>query len=270
MDLEKSLSFIQTQSQFKMETSQQVPNNIKEKIAKLLRQSESNEKNGSEAALNEAMVAMAKVQEMLAKYNLDIEAVRSHDEKSKQTLIKDQEDLTLVKTEGKWVKLLYQVISTHNLCQIIYSDRGKLRYTVWILGEPHNIELVKFLCEILQPKLRKMARTSWAEYSRGYGESKKNAYIRAYLQGAVLGIDYKLRDEKKNVYQSQPQYQALVRVKGVELENFVNQSFPNLKIGRGTSQLSSSDGTQHGIRDGRNINLQKPISNSGFGPKQLN
>lgn len=251
-----------------MESNPIIPDGIKEKIRKLLRQAESNEKSGDENQLNEAMVAMVKVQELLAKYNLDLEGIKASEKSESDQFVRELLMASVIKTEGKWLQLLYSVLCNHNLCDIIMVANTPGKF--YLLGKSHNLELVKFLADVLIPKLRKMARESFRKYDRSNaGDTKKNAYIRGYLRGACLGIDDKLRSQKQNLYTQTPGYSALVLVNTKALQEFTEKEFPRLKS-KPQSRLSAHDAKAHGRADGRNIDLSKPISNSGFGPKQLN
>ena len=180
-----------------------LPDHIYKKIKKLFNHAKGAKKIGS---LAEAENAMLKVNKILMDYNLSLEDLNLH-EKEKENLIHVFIPGTEVKfkpdNEGDWVILLYFIISDINMCQgVSHAENG---FT--IIGQEHNIEITKFLCSQLLPRITQLANVEVELYALVTGHDHpilKRRFRKDFLMGVVRGIGNKLfmqREELKKTHQ---------------------------------------------------------------------
>lgn len=185
-----------------------LPDNIYQKIKKLFNHAKGAEKIGS---LAEAENAMLKVNKILMDYNLslkDLELDEAEKAKILHVIIPGNEVVFLPANEGQWVIMLYFLISDINMCQGISHERDGFT----IVGEEHNIEITKFLCSQLLPRIKELASKETAEWAMLTGHDHpilKRRFRKDFLMGVVKGIGNKLyaqRDEfKKSTQEEKPE-----------------------------------------------------------------
>ena len=151
----------------------EIPKNIYEKLQKLLRKADSAKEVGN---LAEAEAFANKASEILMEYNLSREQIDLED---KPKVVRDHIPNTmkdfLPKNEGRWLVLLYNVIARHNLCRIVTHEDGRKGLSV--MGEKINIEIVRYICDQLEAKIRILVKQAYRDYR---GLEKKNAFIRGF------------------------------------------------------------------------------------------
>lgn len=246
---------------------------IKLKIEKLLRKAESANELGS---LSEAEAFMAKANEMMAKHNIELAELKT--EESGNTCIVEKVPVgdlhNWSKTQSTWIQKMYSVVAKFTFCDIVWHDGWDYRkyYTqddpkratayvkpsVTLVGEPHNIEMVKYMCSFLIPVVKRLQSKRWKEVQH-ISREKKNAFMRGYYLGAVQGIASKLRfqqAENEKTYEGLP---GLIKVNEVALQEKKVEAFPNLTKVR-SSRLSGVNAAALGREDGKNININKGVS----------
>lgn len=156
------------------------------KIQKLM-----NLKEGAEAvgSIHEAENAAMRVQELLMRYNLDLETVQATSIQIKAEFFDGWIELgdKQGKSESFWVPKLYSAIANNNLCRAIFDNTS-----VRILGRKDQVELVLYIADQMISKVRIAEKYSWAEYT---GEEKRGTFRRGFYSGAVIGINSRLRNE---------------------------------------------------------------------------
>ena len=243
---------------------------IIEKVKKLIELQHGAEAIGS---LEEAANAAEKVQTILMKYNLELADVTNHVNKTKEEILRFQEKgIFAKKNEGQWIYHLYSMLSRYNFCGIILSgfwDNGKKNSYVNIIGTKENVEVVKFLGEILEERIRILCRRAYNSEGKYY-EKNPNAFRRAYYEGAVMGINDQLEEAKQRAMQVNIKVTALVLATDKKINNAITQMFPNLGKGKRSRTLSSEAGGAMGYRDGKTISINKGINGSNDTPHYLN
>lgn len=223
---------------------------IKDKLKKLLAKADSAHEIGS---IEEAAIFMAKVQEILLRYNLDIEAAGLRD-KEKNPVGYDVIDLKnrhgWNKTQGDWMIRLYNEVSGYNMCKIVSHGLSSLT----LLGEQHNREMVIYMCSFIIPKIPPMARESY----KNYKFEKRGTFMRNYLRGAVLGISAKLSKQHEEDIKTYPTMGGLVKVQDALVDEKIQEIFSKTR-NRKTTKLKNSSGMHHGFVDGNNMSLNKGI-----------
>jgi uncharacterized protein DUF2786 len=261
---------------------EQIPQNIIEKIQKLL-----NLKEGAEAvnSLAEAENASAKLQALLMKYNLDLNQVASQNIANRakvdiEEVYWDTSQYTK-KSESFWIPRLFTGVARNNLCKVWWS-RGN--FVVNIIGHSHNLALVQYICEQLIAKIRIAEGHAWKTYNRDnpYGE-KRGTFRRGFLEGAAIGIENRLEDEyyKMQTNHDNNPYAVMIVSKKKELDDWLKKKYPppptrtpeeleelkklkpkKFKLPKGPRQNSSRDGWHLGKEAGEKMEINKGVDGS--------
>lgn len=233
---------------------------IKSKIEKLYAKAESATDIGS---IEEAQAFMAKVQEMLTEYNLELSDLN----KGKPEVngcIRELIDLAELhgwsKTDGDWLIYLYNTLARFNFCKIIiYGVNGPKIHKIYMIGEPHNIEMIKYIASNVVPKIKKLRLQRYKEYS---GPDKPNAFKRSYYRGVAHGIKAKLQEQRDLDKQKHAGYQGLMVLSEKLVDEKIAEEFSRLKSKK-ASTLSASSAQARGLVDGKNININQGLNNGG-------
>lgn len=231
---------------------------ILERLKKLLALEE-----GAKAldSLEEAAVAASKIQSLLLTYNLELADVQSHiagskkeDFEIRRIKVKDLQS----KIEGKWIKRLFTKLCKYNLCEniVIYSPGHRQEDEIAIIGLTTNIDIVEFLAMQLIERLKTIEGRFWRGYS---GPTKRNAYKRAFLMGAAIGIGDKLQIQWEAAQQSSVSVTALVVNNKIAIQNFIQAEMGNINTGKASAPLSGTDAMVKGYQTGKNMDIHKGL-----------
>ena len=273
-----------------MEKTQDI-NSILSKLKKLQRLYEGAKAINSEA---EAQNAAAKIQNLLTQYNLsmvDLEAAVDDEPKTNVTEEK-LDDSWQRKCGGFWDQLLLYGICKYNFCYTIVSGQythrinrnGKMvfekRHKYIVIGEPQNIEVVKWLFNVLAGQLYRLALKRYEEYREDdrqavmrlfVGEKKmhRGTFLRSYLAGAAKGVQDKLREERERELQAQVQVNALVLRHDQQLNDYVAENYKDLRASK-PGHIGSYQAMQQGREDGRMGNITRGgIAASNTNPNRI-
>lgn len=237
---------------------------IIERVQKLMQLEQGAKEIGS---LEEAANAAEKVQRLLMKYNLEMSDISRHTPEEAQSIGRMKyQDVKARKNEGQWIYRLYSVLATHNFCDIVFTtfydpEQKKKNKYVNLIGTKENVEVVKFLAEQLEARLRILEGRAWNSGSH-YGE-KRGAFRRGYFMGAAQGIGHQLDIAKQQMIRDSPQTSALVVQTDKQLAEAVAALFPNLRMGKAPKRLSGQQGAAHGFRDGSSMSINSGIQGGG-------
>ena len=260
-----------------MEKTQDL-NSILSKLKKLQRLYEGAKAINSEA---EAQNAAIKIQNLLTQYNLsmaDVESVADNEQKT-DVIEERLGDNWQRKCGGSWDQLLLYGICNYNFCYVLVSNRNVCRTNrngreVWenrrryiIIGEPQNIQVVKWLFDVLAANLYKLALKRYEEYRNDdtqevmrlfVGEKKmhRGTFLRSYLAGAAKGVQQKLKEERDRELQAQVQVNALVLRTDKKLDDYLAEKYPKLGKAR-LAHIGSYQAMRQGMEDGRNVTISK-------------
>lgn len=260
-----------------MEKTQDL-NSILSKLKKLQRLYEGAKAINSEA---EAQNAATKIQNLLTQYNLsmaDVESVADNEQKT-DVIEERLGDNWQRKCGGSWDQLLLYGICKYNFCCVLVSNRNVCRMNrngreVWenrrryiVIGEPQNIQVVKWLFDVLAANLYKLALKRYEEYRNDdtqavmrlfVGEKKmhRGTFLRSYLAGAAKGVQQKLKEERDRELQAQVQVNALVLRTDKKLDDYLAEKYPKLGIPR-PEHIGSYQAMRQGMEDGRNVTISK-------------
>ena len=235
---------------------------IIERIKKLLALSSS--QNPNEAAL-----AAAKAQELLFRHNLSMAMVEAALEGGNSAYVSDRFD------SGGWMhwrRRLLAAVARNNFCRGV-SYQGTR--DVGIVGEPHNVTVVKHLYAFLVREVMRLADIG-VKQERGLDEEEQRAWKRSFYLGAVRTIAQRLAAQRQRDVSADPRAAAMVVRKDQQLDDAYKEHFPNARSNgeeggeeegapaparqdRGPSRPRRTDGYRAGVVAGRTIPLNLPI-----------
>lgn len=266
-------------------------NSILSKLKKLQRLYEGAKAINSEA---EAQNAAVKIQNLLTQYNLsmaDLEVMPDNEQKTNVTEERLGSDWWR-KCGGAWDQVLISGICKYNYCYVITSYGSRYRVNrngkeirektqkYIIIGEPQNVEVVKWLFDILAGQLYKLALKRYQEYLdddnqavmralTGEKRMHRGTFLRSYLTGAAIGVKVKLKEERDRELQAQVQVNALVLRTDQKINDYVAEKFPNLGKA-GLAHVGSTYAMHLGREDGHKVNITKGgIAASNTNPNQI-
>ena len=182
---------------------------------------------------HEAALAAAKMQELLFKHNLSVEALRDPSE-----YIEDQRHVG-----GRvWARRLMVSICKNNFCEPLHSTWGG---EIFIVGRRENVNAVNEMFEYLVREVDRLARSAYADYKRStpWPESGRS-WCAAFRSGAVVTISARLRAQREldvgkiaAAVVGTETGTAIIRRLDVELQAEVARRHPRL----GTRRYYSSD-----------------------------
>lgn len=236
---------------------------VMRKIAKLKKLYEGAKAIKSEG---EAQNAAALIQKLLAEYNLTMEEVGTAEEKASNNVIHEQiSGYTRKSIGGFWEQRLTHVICRWNFCTCyIYGNSYK---NLIIVGKKDNIEIVKWLLDMLKERFVHFSNERYKEYCKeleeGVKPCSKDKFQRSYLSGCAAGLDAKLKEEhereKKEEVELSTKITALVVRNNAEIEEYVEKTWGDVKKVRKKREVWDS-ARSAGFNDGKNTNINKPIA----------
>lgn len=232
-------------------------NRIVDRVKKLLALSTS-------ANPHEAALAAAKAQELLFRHNLSLATVEAEllDGKG-SAYVSDRFD------SGGWMdwrRRLLASVARNNFCRGV-SYQGTR--DVGIVGEPHNVIVVKHLYAFLVREIMRLADLEAVEQPALTADDAR-AWKRSFYQGAVRTIASRLAEQRQRDVASDPRAMGLVVRKDQELDEAYRQHFPGAPAPqpdeptpdqprRKQRRPRSTDGYRAGVRAGQNIPLNLPL-----------
>lgn len=229
--------------------------NIIERIQKLLNLANSPNEN-------EATLATAKANELLTKYNLNLQEIKDKD------FTYTTHDLVACGLTFKTHhRMIVDIMNRYFFVAVIFSSKftgeyssGENSYyrparrqkakTIKLVGMPENCKIAAYVFDYLNALYPKL----WIEYRKVNNVSPKARL--SYYEGLTIGIMEKLKEARWKVQNET----GLVVVKDMNLEKRVNE------ITNGVYRPPQNDlNTQvvkDGIADGLKVTLRKPIETS--------
>lgn len=209
------------------------------------------------ANANEAAAAMAKVQELYLKYNLD-SLVERREERCTYRLIRFGR-----KRLERFHYLACSILSDFYFVEVIYgslfdSEQLTTFRTAEILGTRENVLLAEYVYHFLFQQ----AEHFWRAAKKGKARSRSSFYL-----GVFSGFKEKLEAQKAALETrvqaegSEAQKRALLVLKAdPRVEAFVSERFPRLHRFSRAHTLRDSGSFEAGRERGRDIVLKKPIT----------
>lgn len=238
--------------------------NVMRKIAKLKKLYEGAKAINSEGEANNAAAC---IQKLLTEYNLTMEEVGTAEEKEENKVIHEEiSGYTRKSIGGYWEQRLTHVICKWNFCTCYLY--GKSYKRLIIVGKKDNIEMVKWLLDMLKERFVHFSNNRYKEYVKEMEEhnikpSSKDKFQRSYLSGCAAGLDAKLKEEhereKKEEVELSTKITALVVRNNAAIEEYVEKTWGGVGKGRRTRETYDS-ARATGYQDGKNTSINKPIA----------
>lgn len=231
---------------------------IKDKIRKLIALA-------SSPVEAEAKLAMQKAGELMAKYELSISEIRQAEGRDILDMIKNVTIDGIGEKRRGWESVLSLAIAKAFDSDIVLSsrwndDEGCYQWTIVIIGHESDVDLVVYFHKFLRRYIWGMARME-------YNTVKDRE---SYCLGVVATISDRLKEmykKKEDVMDST--CTALVLVKKDAVAEKKHNMFPNLKYVNLTGNRRNWDAYDKGIKDGHDVNLARPIENTGREMRQV-
>lgn len=228
---------------------------IQEKLKKLIRHRDSAEEVGN---LEEAESFAQKIQEIALKYGVEVSKLDVHDQEKINAPADREINLTdyMTRHESDWIMKLFSATSRGNMCKVVTN---KARTWIHIFGYEHNIEIAIYMAEQLIPRFRQLSKEDFKAYR---GLTKRNTYIRGWLQGAAQAISERLVETLDKAKQQNTQINALIVKSDFAIKEYRATKYPSMKPLNNRS-LQGLDGRAKGYNTGKSISINKGVSSSG-------
>ncbi|MBI4405037.1 MAG: DUF2786 domain-containing protein [Deltaproteobacteria bacterium] len=235
-----------------------------EKEARLLRKVEKLLALATSSNEHEALLAMQKVRELYAKYNLT--QIQTGETSAYVYSVLGKKKKRIETAES----MIFSILAEHFFVQVIYGhlyDAKELSEfsIVEVLGRRENVLMAEYVYEFLQKELAYLAK----EYQRRNGKLKgsKRSYILGLLSGFSEKLHQaKLRDSTVGLDNDQPR--ALIALADEQLKRFVHSRYPKLRNRFWGNTHADRAAFNDGVSDGKSITLHRPLShhqgNRGF------
>lgn len=237
---------------------------VMRKIAKLKKLYEGAKAINSEG---EAAKAAAILQKLLTEYNLTLDEVGTDEEKAQNNMLHEFiSGFTFKSIGGYWEQRLTTVLCNWNFCKC-YQYGGTYKKLL-IVGKKDNIEMVKWLLDVLKQRFVDFSKDRYKEHVKEYKENgetpyNKDKFQRSYLMGCAEGLDAKLRAEHKREKEEEQELSAKITslvVRNTQaIEEYVKNQWGQTGSAR-TYHINNDDARATGYSDGRNTNINKPIA----------
>ena len=236
---------------------------VMRKISKLKALYEGAKKINSEG---EAANAARLMQQLLTEYNLTLEEVGQEVEKEQNPVLHEHTSgYTYKSIGGYWEQRLVHVLCKWNFCRCyLYGSTYK---NLIIVGRKENVEIVKWLRDMLSQRYVEFSKQHYKEYLQNLDAwekpMSKDKYQRSYLMGCAAGLDAKLTEEhereKREEKDLSTRITALVVRNDSALSEYVEKQWGKTGKARGYKE-NFDDARMKGYRDGKNTELHKPIA----------
>ncbi|MCB0350857.1 MAG: DUF2786 domain-containing protein [Bdellovibrionales bacterium] len=239
---------------WKLETKNQEAQKIIEKAKKLL-------SLGASANEFEAHLAMERVRELYAKYNL--KNIEAHDQ---------DQFVHLVITHGKkrlesWQQRTVSILLEHFfvkalICRQFDAKTGEKVQAIELIGTRENVEMAEFVYHFLLQQVEFLLNGSLKR-----GSPLRRAERSSFRLGVLDGFDKKLKTSLEvkvsNVVETNIISRALEKFKNdVHLDYYVSEIYPRLHSRRSSSVQVYDEAFSAGHVAGKTITLNKPIRSS--------
>ena len=207
----------------------------------------------------EAAAAAAKLQEILLKYNLEMEDIEEDSPVPHDKYVK--EELELGVTSGNminWRRILLSGIARSLMCAA-FGYQGTRKMV--IVGQGHNIEIVRHFYDYLSSEISRLADVTWAK-ARIRTREHARSWKSSFYNGAVDIVVQRLEEKYQQVSNQDSHTQALVLRNERDLDDAVGHLIGRVRKNT-VRQRHSKAGYSRGVRAGKRVNLDRPVGGDG-------
>jgi hypothetical protein len=238
---------------------------ILERIKKLIKKAESAKKIGS---IEEANAFSVKVQQLLAKHNLEMSQIDLGDKNEIDDLIDVPMKRWFSNIGGNSSYDIMRVIAQFNWCHV-YNFGNHSNNLMKIIGKPENIEVCQYIHETVSKIFIDESRISYKKYVKDEeyifdGRIKPVAwdtYARTFMKGCAKGLKIKLQEEQERFKQEYSGGFGLIKTNELVLTEYATQKWSFAK-GRRTTVSSNGNAYAKGVQVGKNVSLNKGVGTS--------
>lgn len=204
----------------------------------------------------EVIAAAQAITRLLYKYNIEEKDIPDS-EKELNPIVCEEINYKSPYIGGNWYASLVTVITNNNLCKTLIvklpSSTGKrmVKSRFQLVGRKNNVELVKYMIDQYTSRFYIIGKNKYKSYK---GELTENKFLRSFLEGCALGLNYKYKELQQQYVDSK----ALIISVKTEIDDFLK----NLNIGKATKSKEHFDSLifNEGYKVGKNIELHKGIN----------
>ncbi len=220
-----------------------------EKIRKLLNlASSSNE--------NEASLAMSRVREIYARYNLE-----------KSSTVSDEFYHAYIKTNRKrlhtYEQKIMSILVNHYMVEVIVGsafcpqEQTRLR-TIELIGRKENVLMAEYVFDFLKTYI----------FAKGTDKKKQEVHFpasmaKAYHLGLLTGFDEKLNYQIELKENLDIKQSLVVFSKDPQIKKYISKIHPRLVSVASQARLKNKDFFDTGRREGQTLTIHRPIENKG-------
>lgn len=210
---------------------------------------------------HEALLAMQRVREIYAKYQLD--CLRDNDRRQYEYLVINRKRKRIDAVES----LIYAILVEHFFVKVIYSTtydaEAFCEYKVAeILGSKENVLMAEYVFHFLLSRTKAL----WESY-KDASDYTSVQIKNSYTLGVLTGFRTKLRQQSSDHQAapasgfSQNETKSLMLLEANQLNSFVASRFPRLSNRSRSGSYVDKTTFSKGEADGRRITLNKGLSN---------
>lgn len=223
---------------------------IKEKIKKLLALSGSDN-------VNEAKQAMERAQEMMIKYNIEMNQVEGTTDKEYVV-----EYTKGFKREAMDEKFILDVITRFFYIDLVKTKRfGEFKFA--FVGEKQNVETALYVRNFLKTTFKRV----WNKYKKD--NNAPNKAKQSFYCGLWLGLTKSLAEQLKKAEEEHGK--ALVLVKDPNIEKKVKEEFGDglKKSGSKAIRTGDAEAKAKGYEEGKKIKIGERLNEGSQNPKEV-
>lgn len=204
----------------------------------------------------EALSAMKKVNELYAKYNLDLLEKKPSDRDYRFIQI----DLKSQKTN--WIyPLICSILQEHYYVDVVlgqtyHAQSNQSSKTIELFGSAENLKMAEYVFYFLV----RTTQDLWSQNSRSHSFLSKHK--RSFQLGLLHGFNEKLRLNRKQTPSSPPP-KGLVLIHDDSLSEYAATRFPRLKKKSHGSGRVFTDAFQSGHKEGQSLIINKGLERKG-------
>lgn len=225
------------------------------------------DKANSTDSIHEKTALMAKAQELLQTYNLEIETITSFDADGKK--ITEER----ISYSDFWEAQLMHIICSNNFAT---SFRVNGTDKICVIAQTNNISVITYMFSFFRNAVLNLSLNSYQnlleekkkqlteigininDFKKQFNDLKKT-HMEDFINGAVSGISAKLREQKREAERSNSNLTALILRNGADLSKYMER----YKIRQGRARkVRVSDAYNEGYRAGKNINMNSGVGGS--------
>lgn len=207
----------------------------------------------------EAAAAAAKLQEILLKYNLEMEDIEEDSPVPRDKYVREELELDVASGNMiNWRRILLSGIARSLMCTA-FGYQGTRKMV--IVGQGHNIEIVRHFYDYLSSEISRLADVTWAK-ARSRTREHARSWKSSFYNGAVDIVVQRLEGKYQQISNQNSHTQALVLRNERDLDDAVGHLIGRVRKNT-VRQRHSKAGYSRGVRAGKGVNLDRPVGGDG-------